>query len=282
MSSIFRSSYDDDWSADSIGSTENEMSEASGRDNHGSTNSIPRRSLDTPMALARLSLAHPQLPNIQPHQHSTLFYLSLIEGRCRTQAASALNAGRRLEDHLPEHHPEVHGLAQHLFGEMTKELHKAGVLPDEFAGQELSELRRNYLSSFDAILHNVAAKKSHQFQDNNTYSSLFERSNGYTLEGELLSKSFSDSRAFALQRYTMATSSTQQLISSFPALTLGDNEYKKKVSSSIVLRARSPPSPSDEHNRPLCRFAPLSYLVLPTIARLSIFHLAIVLPFCYL
>jgi translation initiation factor 2-alpha kinase 3 len=229
MSSIFQSSYDDDSSTNSIESSENDMSKASGKDNHGSTDYIPRSSLEAPMALARLSGTPTQLPNFQPHQHSTLFYLSLIEGRCRTQAASALNVGRRLEDHLPEHHPEVHGLAQHLFGEMTKELHKAGVLPDEFAGQELSELRRNYLSSFDAILNNIAAKKTYEFQDNNTYSSIFDRSNGYALGGELLSNSLSNARAFALQRYTMAPS-TQELFPCFPALTLGDKDYKKAVS----------------------------------------------------
>src|SRR6266550_548286 len=35
--------------------------------------------------LTRLATSSPQLPNLEPHQHSTLFYLSLIEGRCRTQ-----------------------------------------------------------------------------------------------------------------------------------------------------------------------------------------------------
>jgi eukaryotic translation initiation factor 2-alpha kinase 3 len=119
MSSIFQSSFDDS-STDSIESSENDVSHASANDTHGSTDSIPRSSLQTPMALTRLSGSHPQLPNILPHQHSTLFYLSLIEGRCRTQAATALNSGRRPEDHLPEHHPDVHGLSQHLFGEMVR------------------------------------------------------------------------------------------------------------------------------------------------------------------
>jgi translation initiation factor 2-alpha kinase 3 len=228
MSSIFQSAYDDS-STDSIEISENDASHASANDNHAPTHSIPRSSLQTPMALARLSSSHPQLPSIQPHQHSTLFYLSLIEGRCRTQAAGALNAGRRLEDHLPEHHPEVHGLAQHLFGEMTKELYKAGVLPDEFAGQELGELRRNYLSSFDAILHNIAAKRTHEFQDNNTYSSLFDRSNAYALGGELLSNSFTKARAFALQKYTMAPAA-QEMLPNFPVLSLRDTVYKKGVS----------------------------------------------------
>ena len=232
MSSIFRAPYDDSI-ADSIEDSENDVANASANDNHASTDSIPRSSLQTPLALARLNSSHPQLPNIQPHQHSTLFYLSLIEGRCRTQAASALNAGRRPEEHLPENHPEVHGLAQHLFGEMTKELHKAGVLPDEFAGQELREIRRKYLSSFDAILNNIAAKRTDEFQDNNTYSSLFDRSNAYAIGGDLLSTSFSNAKAFALQRYTMA-SGTRELIPAFPSLSLGDTAYKTQVSSFLV------------------------------------------------
>lgn len=118
MSSIFENAHDDS-SAASIEGSENDVSTARADENVASTNSL-RSDLQTPMALARLN-SHPQLPDIQPHQHSTLFYLSLIEGRCRTQAANAINAGRRPENHLPENHHEVQNLAQHLFGEMTKE-----------------------------------------------------------------------------------------------------------------------------------------------------------------
>lgn len=119
MSSSSQSAYDDS-SADSIEESENVVATALASEDHASTVSISRSGLQTPMALARLN-SHPQLPDIQPHQHSTLFYLSLIEGRCRTQAARAINAGRRPENHLPENHYEVQSLAQHLFGEMTKE-----------------------------------------------------------------------------------------------------------------------------------------------------------------
>jgi translation initiation factor 2-alpha kinase 3 len=224
MSSNFQTSSEDS-SANSIESSQNDVSPSASED-RGPTDSIPRSGLETPMALARLSGSNSQLPNFQPHQLAALFHLSLIEGRCRTQAAIALNAGRRLDDHLPENHPEVHRLAKHLFSEMTKELHKAGILPDEFAGQELSELRRNYLSSFDAILHNIASQRTHGFQDN-TYSSLFDRSKAYAIGGELLSTSLIDKRAFVLQQYTMAP---QNHIPSLPALSF-KAIYKTDVSS---------------------------------------------------
>lgn len=225
MASIFRAAYDDS-SAESIENSENEASNASANENHASTESIPRGGLQTPMALTRISGSHPQLPNLQPHQHSTLFYLSLIEGRCRTQAASVL--------HLPEHHPEVHNLAQHLFREMTKTLHKAGILPEEFAGHELSELRTTYLSSFDSILQNIAGNRARDFQDNNSYSSLFERSQAYTIDGGPLSASINNARAFALQQYTMAPTAGD-IVSRLRSLSLGDTPYKTKVSSFPIL-----------------------------------------------
>lgn len=69
----------------------------------------------------------PKLPNLQPQQHATLFYLSLIEGRCRTQAANTINAGRDADNTISEDHPEVLSLAQHLFKEMRGDLVKAGL-----------------------------------------------------------------------------------------------------------------------------------------------------------
>ena len=105
--------------------------------------------------LTRLAPLNSHLPNLEPHQHSTLFYLSLIEGRCRTQAAYLLNEGRHPTDHLTEDHAEVYALARPLFAEMSKELHKAGILPDEFAGQDLEDLRGKYLNTFDNALQNI-------------------------------------------------------------------------------------------------------------------------------
>jgi translation initiation factor 2-alpha kinase 3 len=99
------------------------------------------------------------LPNLQPQQHATLFYLSLIEGRCRTQAANTINAGCSPENAVPEDHPEVLGLAQHLFDEMRSELVRAGLLSEDFAAQTLPDLR-NYLDSFDNLLQNIATQRN--------------------------------------------------------------------------------------------------------------------------
>lgn len=167
MPSIFKTPFDDSSMDSNVENSDREVQNASADDEP--ITSIPRSSLQTPMPLdlARLSSANVQLPNLEPQQHSNLFYLALIEGRCRTQAANAVNARRRPEDYLPEESPEVLALTQVLLSEMTKRLHKAGILPSEFAGQNFGELRRTYLSSFDAILHKIATQKTHE-----TYSSL--------------------------------------------------------------------------------------------------------------
>lgn len=119
-------------------------------------------------SLTRLGTSSSHLPNLEPHQHSTLFYLSLIEGRCRTQAAYLLNEGRHPTDRLSEDHAEVCALARPLFAEMSKELHKAGILPDEFAGQDLEDLRGKYLHTFDTILQNIATTAAHIIPDHST------------------------------------------------------------------------------------------------------------------
>ena len=121
--------------------------------------------------VARAMATNFQLPNLQPQQHASLFYLSLIEGRCRTQAANSVNGGRLAEEQLSEDHPEICDLAQHLFTEMCKELVKAGMLPKEFARYNLLELRR-YLSSFDTILNNIATKRTHDISQNGSYKAL--------------------------------------------------------------------------------------------------------------
>jgi eukaryotic translation initiation factor 2-alpha kinase 3 len=101
----------------------------------------------------------PRLPTLQPQQHATLFYLSLIEGRCRTQASNTINAGRSLENSVSEDHPEVLGLAQHLFDEMRSELVSAGLIPEDFAAPNLPDLRQ-YLHSFDNLLNNIATQRA--------------------------------------------------------------------------------------------------------------------------
>lgn len=106
------------------------------------------------------SLTLPGLPNLQPQQHATLFYLSLIEGRCRAQAASTINAGRRPADYVLEDHPSVLSLAEHLFAEMRRELVKNGLIPDEFDVPTLTHLRRFYLDPFDSLLNNIATQQT--------------------------------------------------------------------------------------------------------------------------
>lgn len=121
--------------------------------------------------ISRVMAANFQLPNLQPHQHASLFYLSLIEGRCRTQAAASINAGRSLEDCVAEDHPDVSDLAKHLFAEMSKELIKAGMIPEEFVGRPLPELRL-YLSSFDSILSGISSTRPHDLSDPESYRAI--------------------------------------------------------------------------------------------------------------
>lgn len=108
--------------------------------------------------LARLRTTNSRFPNFELHQHSALLYLSLIEGRCKTQAAHLLNQERYCSDRLTEDDPAVSALARHLFEGISKELHTAGIIPNEFAGQDFEDLRTKYLSTFDIVLHNIATK----------------------------------------------------------------------------------------------------------------------------
>lgn len=121
--------------------------------------------------VSRAMAANFRLPAIQPHEHASLFYLSLIEGRCRTQAAALINAGRPLENHVAENHPDVDVLASRLFAEMSNELLKAGMIPEEFIGRPLPELRL-YLSSFDSILSNIVATTPQDLPELDSYRAL--------------------------------------------------------------------------------------------------------------
>ena len=112
-----------------------------------------------------------QLPALLPREHASLFYLSLIEGRCRTQAAAKINEGRPLEDCVTEEHPEVAQLAQHFFAEMSKELLKAGMIPEEFVGRPLGELRL-YLNSFDTILSGIALARPQDLSKTEAYRAI--------------------------------------------------------------------------------------------------------------
>jgi translation initiation factor 2-alpha kinase 3 len=156
MASLFRSPLEDDSDKDSSVEEVSNDTESVNRNTRPSADDVLQTSLSG--SLSRLG--GPGLPNIEAGQHSILFYLSLIEGRCRTQATNSLNKGRAPSELIPETHPEVHELARHLFREICKELHQAGILPDEYAGPNLENLRSQYLTSFDAILHNIASRRT--------------------------------------------------------------------------------------------------------------------------
>lgn len=121
--------------------------------------------------VSRAMAANFRLPALPPHEHASLFYLSLIEGRCRTQAAASINAGRPVEDYVAENHPDVDALASHIFAEMSKELLKAGMIPEEFVGRPLPELRL-YLSSFDTMLNNIVATTPQDLPEFDSYRTL--------------------------------------------------------------------------------------------------------------
>jgi hypothetical protein len=110
-------------------------------------------------ALVRTTVGSMSLPNLPANQHASLFYLSLIEDRCKTQAVKTINATRRQEDCLPADHPEVCDLAKHLFIETRRDLLKAGIIPKELASKSLPDLQL-YLRSFDALLNNIATRKN--------------------------------------------------------------------------------------------------------------------------
>lgn len=181
-----------------------------------------RPSADDVLQSSLTRLGGPELPNIEAGQHSVLFYLSLIEGRCRTQAANSLNKGRDPFDHFPENHPEVHELARHLFREICKELHKAGILPDEYAGPNLESLRSQYLTSFDAILHNIASRET----DNLNLHGSVNASDGLSIDTETLSFAFPG----ALARQQLQMANIRPPRSSFSLLPYG-NKINHSTSS---------------------------------------------------
>ncbi|KAF7903777.1 uncharacterized protein EAF01_006826 [Botrytis porri] len=95
------------------------------------------------------------------NQQATLFYLSLIEARCKAQALTSANSVRGPDDQLPENHPEIQRSTQRLFSHMAGELRRLGVLPraDELAGRQFAALREGYLSTFDSILSQIASQR---------------------------------------------------------------------------------------------------------------------------
>jgi translation initiation factor 2-alpha kinase 3 len=182
-----------DFSCNAPRDTNNEQSKVSAVE---SSSQLPNAST----ALARL--ANSDLHNLDPKDQEVLFYLSLIEGRCKTQAANSINRGRHHLDWVPDSHPEVVELSRHLFSKISQEFHKAGLLPDKFSGLNLEVVRSKYLTTFDSILQDYATQHAPDLFDRNTDRSI-SRSNIFSLsEG---SSSLALSGALARrQQFTMA------------------------------------------------------------------------------
>jgi len=96
-------------------------------------------------------------PTLESKQHTRLFYMSLIEGRCRSQAVNMINSKRSSGTRVTEDDPEVATLVEQLFPEMVRDLAMMGMIPDEFLNQPLPQLR-SYLTSFDSRLQSVATQ----------------------------------------------------------------------------------------------------------------------------
>jgi eukaryotic translation initiation factor 2-alpha kinase 3 len=107
-----------------------------------------------------LSISH-----FQPDQSRSVFFLSMIEERCRKEAANALNCGRNPSDMLSEDHEDVEALATNLYHGVSQEMTKHVQLPSEITGPQGATLRKELLSGFDTILSNAARSMSLQSRE---------------------------------------------------------------------------------------------------------------------
>jgi hypothetical protein len=142
-------------SFDSTAETELDGSQDSSNGSPESTVSVSQAGME----LAQREIPATGLSNLERHQE---IYLSLIESQCRMQATNILNAQRSADTMLGEDDPDVDNLAEHLFAEMVKQLHKAGIISNELAGKDLRELRRvsrKLKGSFDSFLNELATKR---------------------------------------------------------------------------------------------------------------------------
>jgi translation initiation factor 2-alpha kinase 3 len=148
--------------------------------------------------LARTMATSLSLPDRQTQEHASLLHLSLMGGRCRTQAANTVNARRRSceQDSLPEDDSEICELSEHMFSEMKRELLKLGLISPELASKRLSDLSL-YLTSFDALLNNIATRTNHDISIQQDFRSI--DGSDYTISRDL-SASTNPSRALVLRR----------------------------------------------------------------------------------
>lgn len=169
----------------------------------GTTTEIPTFS----NSLVRLASSDgPGIDNLDPKDHEVLFYLSLIEGRCRTQALTSINSGRDYVDQLPDNHPDVVELTRHLFTQISTEFHKAGFLPDKFAGQNLEDVRARYLTTFDNVLQDYATLHTPNLFHRDTTGSI-SGSDIFSLSGD--TNPFALSGALARRSFNMANQLVQ-------------------------------------------------------------------------
>lgn len=93
------------------------------------------------------------LPVTTRQEHQRLLIISLIEARCRTQAAKSLNAERTPAERLSEEHPDVIKLGEELYASATHDLVMSGVLSADYAGANGVQQRQGYLQVVDAVIH---------------------------------------------------------------------------------------------------------------------------------
>jgi eukaryotic translation initiation factor 2-alpha kinase 3 len=112
-------------------------------------------------AVARAPSAH-SLPvsNLQPDQSRNIFFLSMIEERCRKEAASAINRRRSPGAMLSEDLEDVKAPTAYLYERVSREVIQ---LPGEMAAEQGSLSRRVLLSSFDTALTNAARHMSNNY-----------------------------------------------------------------------------------------------------------------------
>ena len=159
--------------------------------------------------VAREVFSDSSLSGIQANQHAITFLFSLIEGRCKSRARSAINAGRHPRDQLAETHPAVCTLAQSMFTEFIIEAKKTGVIPKGIAIPSPNE-RRDYLRVFDARLSDMAIQQQQiDSPDHATYRTI-EDSEQYSLSDDASSlferpQSNPHSRALVTQSLILAS-----------------------------------------------------------------------------
>ncbi len=198
------------------------------RDLEEGANQVLARPISSGGTMATAMTTNTRIPNLQPTQHANLFYLSLIEGKCKEQAKTTLNRSRPPNQQLSENDPEVRSLAKSLYHDMKAELLKAGMIPEEFANQDHPELPQ-YLNIFDRILTNLASAKTNEVLGNSGFKAIQDT------QSLSITEDFSSSEeSKALVLFGDTTLATRPQISTILSMLyqegtskLGQSEYAK-------------------------------------------------------